>query len=80
MHNPAPDKVWQMAFGKDFGDMMQGDNKPGQKKTGAMFFMTHSDIKRVLAEGKKLLTGTQWLNIAPRKRICIAIASLLAVI
>ncbi len=44
MHNPATAEVWQMAFGKDFGSMAQGDNKTGQKGTNAMFVMTHDEI------------------------------------
>jgi hypothetical protein len=31
MHDPATAKVWQTAFGKDFGGMAQGDLKTGQK-------------------------------------------------
>ncbi len=27
MHDPATAEVWQMAFGRDFGSMAQGDNK-----------------------------------------------------
>ena len=30
MHNPATEEVWQTAFGKNFGNMAQGDNKTGQ--------------------------------------------------
>jgi hypothetical protein len=30
MHNQATAKVWQTAFGKDFGGMAQGCNKTGQ--------------------------------------------------
>jgi hypothetical protein len=52
MHNPAMSKVWQMAFGRDFGGMAQGDNKAGQKGTNAMFVMTHDKIACTLA-GKK---------------------------
>jgi hypothetical protein len=29
MNNPATAEIWQMAFGKDFGGMVQGDNKTG---------------------------------------------------
>jgi hypothetical protein len=29
MHNPATIKIWQTAFGKDFGGMAQGNNKTG---------------------------------------------------
>ncbi len=32
MNDPATAEVWQMAFGKDFGGMAQGDNKTGQKR------------------------------------------------
>ena len=33
MNDPAKAKVWQTAFGKEFGGMTQGDNKMGQKGT-----------------------------------------------
>ena len=32
MNDPKTAEVWQMAFGKDFGKMAQGDNKTGQKR------------------------------------------------
>jgi hypothetical protein len=41
MHDPKTAEVWQMAFGKDFGGMVQGDNKTGQKGTNSVFVMTH---------------------------------------
>ncbi len=44
MHNPATSKIWQMAFGMDFGGMAQGDNKMGQKGTNSIFVMTHEEI------------------------------------
>jgi hypothetical protein len=59
--------------------MMQGDSKTGQNEMDAMFVMIYNGTKQVLAESKKLLTGTQWLTIAPRKRIRIAFASQLGV-
>jgi hypothetical protein len=31
MNDPATSKVWQIAFGKDFGGLAQGENKLGQK-------------------------------------------------
>ncbi len=37
-----------MAFGKDFGGMVQRDNKKGQKGTNAMFVMKHDEIKHEL--------------------------------
>jgi hypothetical protein len=48
MNDPATAEMWQTAFGKDFSDMAQGDNKTGQKWTNAMFVMTHTTIKHVL--------------------------------
>jgi hypothetical protein len=47
MYNPATSKVWQMAFGKDFGGLAQGDNKTGQKGANSIFDMTHNEIKRI---------------------------------
>jgi hypothetical protein len=48
MNNPAMAEIWQTAFGKDFGCMVQGDNNIGQKMTNAMFIMMHNVIKHVL--------------------------------
>ncbi len=41
MNDPATAKVWQTAFGKDFGGMAQGDLKIGQKGFNSVFVMTH---------------------------------------
>ena len=41
MNDPATAEVWQTAFGKDFGGMVQGDCKTGQKGTNSVFVMTH---------------------------------------
>jgi hypothetical protein len=57
MHDPATAKIWQTAFGKDFGGVAQGDNKNSQKGTNAMFVMTHNKIKHVLRDGKKFTYG-----------------------
>ncbi len=57
MHNPATAETWQTAFGKDFGSIMQGDNKTGQQGTNAMFVMTHDKIRHVTRQGKKFTHG-----------------------
>jgi hypothetical protein len=44
MHDPATSKFWQTAFGKDFGGMVQGDNKTGQKRSNSIFVMTQAQI------------------------------------
>jgi hypothetical protein len=49
MHDLAMAKVWQTAFGKNFGGMAQGCNKTGQKGTNTMFVMMHDQIKHALA-------------------------------
>jgi hypothetical protein len=48
MHDPATAEIWKTAFRKDFGGMVQGNNKTGQKGTNAMFIMTHEEIQHVL--------------------------------
>jgi hypothetical protein len=55
MHDLATAKVWQTAFGKDFGGMAQGCNKTGQKGTNAMFVMAHDKIRHAL-EAKNFFT------------------------
>jgi hypothetical protein len=40
MNDPETAKIWQTAFGKDFGGMAHGDNKTGQKGTNSVFVMT----------------------------------------
>jgi hypothetical protein len=45
MHNSATSEVWQTVFGKDFGGMVQGDNKTGQKGTNSVLVMTHNEVK-----------------------------------
>ncbi len=55
MHNLATAKVWQTAFGKDFGSMAQGCNKTGQKGTNTMFVMMHDKIQHAIA-AKKFVT------------------------
>jgi hypothetical protein len=47
MHNPATTKIWQTAFGKDFGGMAQGNLKTSQKGTNSIFVMTHAEIQGI---------------------------------
>jgi hypothetical protein len=53
MHDPKTAEVWQMAFGKDFHGMAQGDNKTGQKGTNSVFVMTHEEIDVAMKAGHK---------------------------
>jgi hypothetical protein len=52
MNNPETAKIWKTAFGKDFGGMVQGDNKTGQKGTNPIFVMTHEEITMAKNERK----------------------------
>ncbi len=67
MNNPATTEVWQMAFGKDFGGMAQGDNKMGQKGTNAMFVITHNEIAHVLRAGKVFTYANPIVDHRPQK-------------
>jgi hypothetical protein len=67
MHNPATAEIWQMAFGKDFGSMAQGDLKMGQKGTNAMFVMMHDKIRHILRQGEKITYGNLVFDYRPQK-------------
>jgi hypothetical protein len=69
MNDPATAKVWQTAFGKDFGGMAQGDKKTGQKGTNAMFVMNHDKLAHVLLAGKNSRLRIQWLIIDRKRKI-----------
>jgi hypothetical protein len=44
MKDPTTAEMWQTAFGKDFGKMVQGNLKMGQMGTNSIFVMTHNEI------------------------------------
>ncbi len=67
MNDPATAKVWQTAFGKEFGGMAQGDKKTGQKGTNTMFVMNHDELAHILRAGKKSGLRILW-SIINRKR------------
>jgi len=77
MHDPATAKVWQTAFGKDFGGMAQGDRKTGQKGTNSVFLMTHKEINIAKAAGHKWTYARIVVDHRPQKedpnRIRIAV-------
>ncbi len=67
MHDPATAEVWQTAFGKDFGSMVQGCNKTGQKGTNVMFVMSHYEITHVLASKKFFTYANPVVDYCPQK-------------
>ena len=42
--DPVTAKIWQKAFGKDFGGMRQGDTKTGMVSTDTMLIMTPEEV------------------------------------
>ena len=77
MNDPTTAKVWQTAFGKDFGGMAQGDDKTGQKGTNSVFVMTHKEIDIAKAAGHKWTYARIVIDYRPQKedpsRIRIAV-------
>jgi hypothetical protein len=67
MNNPVTAEIWQPAFGKDFGGMVQGDNKTGQKRTNAMFVMMHDEIRHMLRHNKKFTYSNPVVEYRPQK-------------
>ena len=45
--DPTLSEVWTTAFGKEFGNLTQGDRKTGTRGTNAIFAMTPEHIKRI---------------------------------
>ena len=70
MNNPATPEVWQMAFGKDFGGMAQGDNKTGQKGMNVMFMMTHMKLHTHIAR-RNFLRLQIWLSTTNHKTMIL---------
>jgi hypothetical protein len=67
MHNPATAEVWQMAFGKDFRGMAQGDEKTGQKGTNSMFIINHNKIRKAYTEKQKFTYAKIVVDYCPQK-------------
>ncbi len=74
MHNPATAETWQTAFGKDFGGMVQGNNKTGQKGKNSIFIMTHSEIP-LIPKDRMVTYAHVVIDFCPHKagphQICI---------
>jgi hypothetical protein len=51
MSEPVMANTWQMASGKVFGSMCQGDNKTGAKGMNAMFVMKPEEVDHTPAAG-----------------------------
>jgi hypothetical protein len=67
IHNLATAKVWQTAFGKDFGGMAHGCNKTGQKGTNTMFVTAQDEIRHALAAKKFFTYANPVVDYRPQK-------------
>jgi hypothetical protein len=74
MHDPETAEVWQMVFGKDFGGMVQGDDKTGQTDTNSVFIMTHEEIDVAMTAGHKLTYACIIVDIDHKRPIPIGSA------
>eukprot|EP00956_Cyclotella_meneghiniana_P021059 scaffold37874_cov42-Cyclotella_meneghiniana.AAC.3 len=66
--------VWTTAFGKEFGNLAQGDDKTGEKGTNSIFVMSHEEIANI-PKGRTVTYGRVVIDYRPQKadpnRVCI---------
>ena len=65
--NPTLRKTWKTAFGKEVGRLAQGDAKTKTKGKNCIFAMTHDEIKKMYAKGKKPTYTRIVVNFRPQK-------------
>ena len=76
MKDPTTAETWQMAFGKDFGGMAQGNDKTGQQGTNSIFVMSH-DKKSRIPKGWTITYACVIMDFFPQKMdpLCIQITA-----
>ena len=45
--DPVMQNVWETAFGKEFDNLAQGNNKTKTEGTNSVFIMSHEEIKKI---------------------------------
>jgi len=45
--DPHTKDIWSLAFGKEFGNLVQGGEVTGTEGTNSAFVMSHNDIKTI---------------------------------
>jgi hypothetical protein len=66
IHIPQMREVWTTAFGKEFGNLAQGDDKTGEKGTNSIFVMSHEDIANI-PRGRTVTYGRIVIDYRPQK-------------
>eukprot|EP00804_Cyclotella_cryptica_P007211 CCRYP_009751-RB/>CCRYP_009751-RB protein AED:0.29 eAED:0.25 QI:0/-1/0/1/-1/1/1/0/612 len=59
-------EIWTTAFGKEFGNLAQGDLKTGEKGTNTLFVMTHEEIANI-PTGRTVTYGRIVIDFRPQK-------------
>jgi hypothetical protein len=50
MNDPVLGELWRRGFGKEFGNLCQGDDLTGEKGTNALHVMSHDEIANIPAD------------------------------
>ena len=66
MRDNVLSQIWCTAFGKEFGNLAQGDNRTGEKGTNSLFVMTHEQILRI-PKDKVVTYGRIVIDYRPQK-------------
>jgi hypothetical protein len=67
IHDPEMAEIWQIDFGKDFGGMVQGNDKTGQKGTNSIFVMTRAKIEKAYAQKQMFTYAKIVVDFRPQK-------------
>eukprot|EP00804_Cyclotella_cryptica_P021893 CCRYP_000851-RA/>CCRYP_000851-RA protein AED:0.26 eAED:0.15 QI:0/0/0/1/0/0.33/3/0/868 len=63
---PGMNEIWTTAFGKEFGNLAQGDLKTGEKGTNTLFVMSHDEIANI-PQGRTVTYGRIVIDFRPQK-------------
>eukprot|EP00804_Cyclotella_cryptica_P014654 CCRYP_012668-RA/>CCRYP_012668-RA protein AED:0.51 eAED:0.40 QI:0/0/0/1/0/0/2/0/482 len=63
---PEMTDIWTTAFGKEFGNLAQGDLKTGEKGTNTLFVMSHEEIANI-PPGGTITYGRIVIDFRPQK-------------
>lgn len=63
---PQMHKVWTTAFGKEFGNQAQGDDKMGERGTNSIFVMLHEEIANI-PKGRTVTYGCIVIDYCTQK-------------
>ena len=63
---PEMNEIWTTAFGKEFGNLAQGDLKTNEKGTNTLFVMSHDEINNI-PKGRTVTYGRIVIDFRPQK-------------